>query len=65
MLTVIQTETEYEEALIRIEALMGAKAGSLELEELKNLALLVENYEDQHYPIGIPPDKQGNTLKIH
>lgn len=51
----IKTKQEYESILFRIERLMDAKAGTPELEELKRLTLLVEDYEDIHYPIE-PPD---------
>ncbi len=51
----IKTEQDYEKALIRIEGLMDAKAGTPELDELELLTALVEMYEDRHYPID-PPD---------
>ena len=50
----LKTESDYQKALARIEALMDAKAGTKELDELKHLTLLVEAYEDMHYPIGSP-----------
>jgi HTH-type transcriptional regulator / antitoxin HigA len=34
---------------------MDAKTGTLQLEELKRLTIVVEAYEDQHYPVN-PPD---------
>jgi HTH-type transcriptional regulator / antitoxin HigA len=51
---ILKTEEEYEAALERIEALMEAEPGSPEGEELELLALLVEKYEDEHYPISLP-----------
>ncbi len=51
---VIKTELEYEAALERIEELMEALPGTPEEDELDVLALLVETYESQNYPIGIP-----------
>jgi HTH-type transcriptional regulator / antitoxin HigA len=50
----IQTESDYQKALAGIETLMGAKAGTLELKELKQLTIVVEGYEDRHYPINLP-----------
>ena len=41
--------------LARIETLMDAQPGSAEEDELELLALLVEKYEAEHYPID-PPD---------
>lgn len=55
---IIRTEAEYEAALARIEELMDAAAGTPEGEELDLLSLLVEHYEEEHYPIG-PPTPLG------
>ena len=52
---IIKTEQEYQEALERVYILMDAAAGSVQEEELELLVLLVEKYEEEHYPID-PPD---------
>lgn len=52
---IIKTEKEHEEALARIDAMMDADPGSTQEEELELLALLVEKYEEEHFPID-PPD---------
>lgn len=51
---VLKTEEEYKAALTYIETLMDAKPGSPEEEQLELFALLVEKYEDEHYPIDLP-----------
>ncbi|MEN8255803.1 MAG: transcriptional regulator [Verrucomicrobiota bacterium] len=51
---VIRTEADYEAALARIEALMDAAPGTLKGNELDVLSLLVETYEKEHYPVGMP-----------
>ena len=51
----IKNEEDYENALSRIEALMEARPGTTEMDELELLTALVEMYEDRHYPIS-PPD---------
>jgi HTH-type transcriptional regulator/antitoxin HigA len=51
---IIKTEAEYDAALKRIEVLMDAEPGSPEEEELELIGLLVEHYEQEHYPIGSP-----------
>jgi HTH-type transcriptional regulator/antitoxin HigA len=51
---IIKNEAEYEAALTRIEGLMDADPDSPEKEELELLALLVEKYEGEHYPIDLP-----------
>jgi HTH-type transcriptional regulator / antitoxin HigA len=45
-------EEEYTAALSRINDLMDATPETLELFELVRLTVLVEEYEDEHYPIG-------------
>ena len=50
----IRTETDYQDALHRIEVLWGATQGTSEGDELDVLATLVESYENQHYAIDLP-----------
>ena len=51
----IHSEKDYTDVLARIEELMDMNRTSIEDEELDVLATLVENYEDQHFPMD-PPD---------
>lgn len=51
----IRTETDYEQALREIEALMDAQPGTDEADRLDVLVTLVEAYEARHFPI-LPPD---------
>jgi HTH-type transcriptional regulator/antitoxin HigA len=57
--TAIQSEEEYEIMLANIDELMSRSEDSLSPEEvrlLETLAILVESYEDEHYPMPeIPP----------
>ena len=50
---VIETEKEYKKALKRLEKIFDAKANSLEKKEAELLILLIEKYEDEHYPIEV------------
>lgn len=50
----IRAEQDYEAALARINALMDAKPGSAEFDELDVLADLVEFYESKHEARWIP-----------
>jgi len=54
-LKLIKTEEEYDLALERLNKLFDAKPGTNEGDELEVLALIVEDYENKHYPID-PPD---------
>jgi HTH-type transcriptional regulator/antitoxin HigA len=51
----IRTENEYEEALAQIDAIFDAQPGTPEGDLLEVLTILVEAYEQEHYPIA-PPD---------
>jgi len=51
---IIKNEAEYEAALTRIEGLIDATPDSPEEGELELLALLVEKYESERYPINLP-----------
>lgn len=50
----IKTKKDHAQALKRIEALMTAKANTLEGDELDILVTLVEAYEAKHYAIEAP-----------
>lgn len=50
----IRTETDYDEALKRAEALMDAKRWTREHKELDSLVSLIEAYEDKHYKFRVP-----------
>lgn len=51
----IKTEKDYQQALERLEVIFDAPADSPEGDEAEILSILIEKYEDLHYPIG-PPD---------
>jgi len=50
----IKTEKDYQKALTRLEEIFDARPGTSEGDELDILALLIERYEDEHYPIEAP-----------
>ena len=52
---VIKTENDYQKALDRLEVIFDAPIDSPEGDEAEILSILIEKYEDEHYPIG-PPD---------
>lgn len=51
----IKTEEDYQAAMARLDEIFDAKLGTKEGDELEILSMLIERYEDEHYPIG-PPD---------
>ena len=50
----IKSEKDYENALERLEQIFDAKQGTKEGDELEILSILIEKYEDEMYPIGLP-----------
>ncbi len=51
---VIETEGDYQQALDRLEVIFDAPVDSPEGDEAEILSILIEKYEDEHYPIGLP-----------
>jgi HTH-type transcriptional regulator/antitoxin HigA len=53
---VIKTEEEHEDALVEFETLLNANppAGTSEADRLELLAVLIRDYEDEHYPVPSP-----------
>ena len=47
----IKNEQDYQGALNRLEQIFDAEKGSKEGNELEILGILIENYENEHYPI--------------
>lgn len=58
----IRTEEDLSAALARLDQLWGAPAGTPEGDELEVLALLIEKYEDEHYPM--PPSDPIEAIKF-
>ena len=51
----IKTEADYQAALHRLDELFDAPEGTPESDEADVLAVMVDDYENKHYPID-PPD---------
>ena len=50
----IKTKKDYDHALERLEEIFDASKNSSEGDELEVLSILIEKYEDKHFPIGLP-----------
>lgn len=50
----IKTKKDYNQALERLEKIFDAKKGTKEGDELEVLSILIEKYEDEQFPIGLP-----------
>ena len=60
----IKTETDYKEALKRLEILFDAASGTLESDEADIIALLVDEYEKKHYPIQAPDPIEAIKIRM-
>ena len=60
----IKTESDYEQALTRLEEIFDAKLGSPEGDELEVLSFLIEKYEDENYPIGQADPIEAITFRM-
>ena len=47
----IKTENDYKQVLERLEVIFNAKKGTHEGDELEILGILIEQYENEHFPI--------------
>ena len=45
---------DYQQALERLEIIFEAKRGTNEGDELEILAILIDNYENENFPVGMP-----------
>lgn len=51
---IIKNEKQYQAYLKRMNEIFNAKEGTPESDELDMLALVLEKYEEEHYPIDAP-----------
>lgn len=50
----IKTESDYQDALSRLEEIFDSKKGSEQGDELEILSILVDKYEKDNFPIDLP-----------
>ena len=50
----IKTKKDYDHALERLEEIFDAKTGSADGDELEVLGILIDQYENDYFPIGLP-----------
>ena len=53
-INLIKTEKDYNQALERLEMIFDAKKGTEEGDELELLGMLIDQYENEHFPIDLP-----------
>lgn len=56
----IKSEKDYDRALARLETIFHAEMDTPEGDEAEVLSILIEKYEDENYPIGMPDPIRGH-----
>jgi len=60
----IKTEKDYDKALERLDVIFDASPNSKEGDEAEILSLLIENYENQYYPIEAPDPIEAIKIRM-
>lgn len=60
----IKTGHDYREALERLERIFDAKKNSDEGDELEVLSILTDNYENEHFPVGLPDPVEAIKFRM-
>lgn len=60
----IKTEADYSAALKRLEEIFDAKPGTPESDELEILGLMVDDYENKHFPIDAPDPIEAIKIRM-
>jgi HTH-type transcriptional regulator/antitoxin HigA len=64
MIQPIKSRKDYQQALNRLEFIFDTKAGSKEGDELEVLSILVDTYEKDHFPIGLPDPVEAIKFRM-
>lgn len=60
----IKTEKDYDKALKRLEVIFDAPINSKDGDEAEILSLLIENFENEHYPIEAPDPIEAIKIRM-
>lgn len=60
----IKTEEDYQTALNRLDKIFDAKIGTKESDEADILGLLIDSYENIHYPIEAPDPIEAIKIRM-
>lgn len=63
-LKLLKTESDYQDALSRLEVLFDAKIGTIESDEADVLGLLIDEYEKKHFPIEAPDPIEAIKIRM-
>ncbi|MCO4292404.1 helix-turn-helix domain-containing protein [Solitalea sp. MAHUQ-68] len=60
----IKSEKDYNDAMKRLEFLFDAKKGSPEGDELEILGILIDQFEREHFPVGLPDPVEAIKFRM-
>lgn len=60
----IKSDKDYRDALARLEVIFDAPVDTKEGDEAEILSLLIENYENEHYPIEAPDPIEAIKIRM-
>lgn len=60
----IRNEKDYQNALDRLEVIFDATRESEEGDELEILSILIDRYENEHFPIGMPDPTEAFKFRM-
>jgi HTH-type transcriptional regulator/antitoxin HigA len=60
----IRTKKDYEQALERLDVIFDSKKGTKNGDELEILGILIENYENENFPIDLPDPVEAIKFRM-
>lgn len=60
----IRTKKDYEQALDRLDVIFDSKKGTDKGDELEILGMLIENYENEKFPVGFPDPVEAIKFRM-
>lgn len=60
----IKTDSDYQKALKRLDAIFDAAIGTSESDEADVLGLMIDDYEKKHYPIEAPDPIEAIKIRM-
>ena len=60
----IKSENDYSQALKRLEVIFDAQPGTKEGDELEILSILIEKYENENFPVGLPDPVEAIKFRM-
>lgn len=60
----IKNKKDYTVAMQRLEFIFDAKKGTPEGDELEILSILIDKYENEHFPIGLPDPVEAIKFRM-